>query len=206
MKCQDALLIALTLALVLVLVYQCGGGAAGACTAVAGGSAQSNFGGPPIPAPGLRKPAAAPAPPAAKAGPEATPEATPEQAAEAERELWYAASEADAAGGFDSALAQDAQADPFQYHAAAPSIDYGDYTKSLIIDERMAQNHAAWVKEMKPFSGVAMRVDDLDEASEASTEFLGLRRPQPVAVNNPLQLTERDESTYAKNPSFRFRD
>lgn len=214
MNCQDALIIALTLALVVLLVYQCGGGRPASCGRAAGGAAgaaaaasasagQSNFGGPPIPAPGLHSgaPKGGASAPAAHGG-----GATPEQTAEAERELWLASTEAGGAGGFDAERAQDSQAAASQYHDAPPSIDYAGYTKGLVADARMLENHARWVHEMKPWSGVAMRVDDLDEASEASTDFRGLRRPQaPPPQSNPLQVTEKDSSTFAKNPVFRFR-
>ena len=50
-----------------------------------------------------------------------------------------------------------------------------------------------------------MIVDDMDEALEASAHFTGLRRPQSVVQHNPLQLTERDSSTFASNPKFNFR-
>ena len=58
---------------------------------------------------------------------------------------------------------------------------------------------------MKPWSGAAMIVDNMDEAMEAGTDFIGLRRPQAIVQHNPLQLTERDTYTYASNPKFNFK-
>lgn len=177
---KDAILIALTLVLVMALACLCAQGSPGC------GWAPS----PPwegfAPAP----PASAPAPaPASAPAP-----STPEQAAEAERELWLA----EGAGGFDPERGGN------DYHDAAPALDYSQVTTGLVADARMLENHARWVEEMKPWSGVAMRVDDLDEASEATTDFLGLRRPQAVAVCNPLQHNERDPATFAGNKKFVF--
>jgi hypothetical protein len=131
---------------------------------------------------------------------------SPEHLAEAEREQWYAATEADHTGGFDTELGSDMQTDTMQYHSAAPAIDYSTFVTDLVVDPRTQENHRRWASEMKPWSGSVMRVDDLDEAMEASTHFIGLRRPQPIHQgSNPLQLTENDHSTFAKNPKFNFR-
>ena len=129
----------------------------------------------------------------------------PEDVAEAEREQWFAANDENNTGGYNTELAQDAQADAMQYHTAQPAIDYSGHITDLVIDPRTRENHQRWVEEMRPWSGTAMIVDDMDEALEASAHFTGLRRPQSVVQHNPLQLTERDSSTFASNPKFNFR-
>jgi hypothetical protein len=129
----------------------------------------------------------------------------PERVAEAEREQWYASSEADRPGAFDTELAQNISSDTLQYHSEQPAIDYSGYIADLVIDPRTRENHSRWAKEMEPWAGTAKTVDNLDEALEASTHFVGLRRPQAIAQSNPLQLTEKDGSTFADNPKFNFR-
>lgn len=126
----------------------------------------------------------------------------PEDVAEAEREQWYAALDSDRAGSFNTELAQDATADTMQYHSPSPAIDYGSYITDLIVDPRTRDNHRRWVEEMKPWSGTAMKVDDLD--MENYVDFTGLRRPQAVVQYNPLQLTEIDTYDLAKNKKFNF--
>jgi len=88
-----------------------------------------------------------------------------------------------------------------------PDIDYNTQVTDLVADDRMREGQEKWYKEMKPWSAVAMTVDNLDEAMEASTNFIGLRRPQPVLQSNDdsdWQRTERDTSTFINNPKFIF--
>jgi hypothetical protein len=129
-------------------------------------------------------------------------ELRPEHFAEAEREQWYAATEADHTGAFD---AEQAHSDAVQYHTTQPAIDYSSFITSQVVDPRTQSNHARWASEMKPWSGTAMVVDDMDEALEASTHFTGLRRPQAIVQNNPLQLTEQDSRTFSGNSKFNFK-
>jgi hypothetical protein len=129
----------------------------------------------------------------------------PEDIAEAERELWHAAAEADRTAEFNAELSQDAQTDTMQYHTAQPNINYSGYITDLVVDPRTRDNHRRWAEEMKPWSGTAMMVDDLNEAMEASTDFVGLRRPQAITQFNPLQLTERDTHTFSSNARFNFK-
>ena len=130
---------------------------------------------------------------------------THEQISEAERGQWLAATEENSTGAFNTELAQDAQTDTMQYHTAQPSMDYGGYITDLIADPRTRENHARFAADMKPFSGGALKVDDLDEAMEAGTHFHGLRRPQAVVQHNPHQITENDTNTLASNPKFNFK-
>lgn len=84
----------------------------------------------------------------------------------------------------------------------ADSNDYGTYMRSLIADDRMLQNHAAWVKEVQPFSQTSLKINDFD--IEPYVDFIGLRRPQAVAVYNPTQLTELAPEDLAPNKKFDF--
>lgn len=129
----------------------------------------------------------------------------PEHFAEAEREQWFAATEADRSGSFNTELSQDAQTDTMQYHTAQPGIDYSGYITDLVVDPRTRDNHQRWAEEMKPWSGTAMMVDDMSEALEATTHFTGLRRPQAIVQHNPLQLTENDTHTFSSNAKFNFK-
>jgi len=127
----------------------------------------------------------------------------PEQIAEAEREQWFAATETDNSGSFNTELAQDPTSDTMQYHTPSPALDYDSFITDLVVDPRTRDNHRRWVEEMKPWSGTAMKVDDLD--MENYIDFQGLRRPQAVVQYNPLQLTEIDTYDLAKNKKFNFR-
>ena len=80
--------------------------------------------------------------------------------------------------------------------------DYGTYITDLVVDPRSRDNHAKWVADVKPWSGTARMVDTLEV--EDYIPFLGLQRPQAVAQNNPLQLTEVDAFDLAKNKKFIF--
>jgi hypothetical protein len=137
----------------------------------------------------------------------------PEMIAAAERDAWFTPDtpeEGGASEGFDPGdtgmMATSATtADPSRSSDPKPSMDYGGYIADLIVDPRTRDNHAKWVEEMGPWSGGPMIVDNMDEAMEATTHFVGLRRPQPVAQYNPLQLTERDTMTFISNNKFNFR-
>ena len=52
---------------------------------------------------------------------------------------------------------------------------------------------------MKPWSGVAMKVDNLDMADYV--DLAGLRRPPPVVQYNPLQLTTKSTATTWRSTS-----
>lgn len=83
--------------------------------------------------------------------------------------------------------------------------EYGDYITSLVADEKTKRNQAKWAEEVRPFSRNVQMIDNLDEAMEASTHFVGLRRPQSVAQHDPMLVTERDSSTFANNRKFNFK-
>lgn len=115
----------------------------------------------------------------------------------AERAAWY---------GYGAAETFDAE----KPHApqpvdSGPGMDYGSFVADLIVEPRIRENHRKWAAEMKPWSGALRNVDDHEEAMEATSHFVGLRRSQPVAQYNPHQLTERDTYTFAGNHKFNFR-
>lgn len=84
----------------------------------------------------------------------------------------------------------------------ADSTDYNSYMRSLVADDRMLANQAAWVKEVQPFSQTSLIIKDFD--IEPYVSFQGLRRPQAVAVYNPTQLTELAPEDLAPNKKFDF--
>lgn len=131
----------------------------------------------------------------------------PEMIAAAERDMWYSVDyTSPPAKGFNPERAYDGfKTGGPDEDEGAPAIDYGSYVVDLVVDPRTRENHQRWVEEMKPWSGVAMTVDDLEEAMEASTDFQGLRRPQAIVQYNPTQLTERDTATFAVNNKFNFK-
>ncbi len=123
---------------------------------------------------------------------------TPERIAEAERESWFAALEKGQVASVDP----ERMTEPTAYHDKEPEIDYATRLTSIIADDRMVQNHRAWAKDMKPWSGVARKVGEIEV--ENYLHFQGLRRPQAVAQHAPLQLTEIDQDDLVKNKKFRF--
>jgi hypothetical protein len=122
-------------------------------------------------------------------------EVTPERISAAEREDWYAAG----IGPDDPAAAQSATEN---FTGDTPAGDYGGYISDLMLDPQLRESHKKWVNEILPFSGTAMAVDGLD--MEPTIDFIGLRRPQPVAVHNPLQLTEIGSDDLSGNKPFNF--
>jgi len=129
---------------------------------------------------------------------------SPEQLAEAEYEQWNEVTKDNSSGTFDTELSHDMSADALQYHKSHPAMDYDSYITDTVVDPRTKDNQRRWANEMKPYSGTAMTVDNLDEAMEACTHFTGLRRPQCVVQDNPLQITERDCDTFRHNKKFYF--
>lgn len=88
---------------------------------------------------------------------------------------------------------------------AAPTINYESYLDSLVIDERLLNNHSNWVHEMLPWAGTAQMVDTIDEAVSNSVPWTGLRRPQSVAQDSSaLYQTELDAKSFINNPKFVF--
>lgn len=128
----------------------------------------------------------------------------PEHIAEAEREQWAAAHEAGSTGHYNTELAHDPNADVMQYHTPQPGIDYDGYITDLVADPRTKANHGQWVDSMRPWSGTAKTVDDMDEALEAGLHFHGLRRPQAIVQSNFPQQTEVGTHHLAKNNKFNF--
>jgi len=126
----------------------------------------------------------------------------PDRIADAEREAWYAA-DANVEKFATDPSAANQSADPV-IAGDVGGLDYTRYTTDLIVDPRMRENHRKWVEEMGPWSGALRNVDNLDEALEASTNFVGLQRPQAVPVYNPTQVTELGPDIFAGNHKFRF--
>ncbi len=126
----------------------------------------------------------------------------PEQLTEAERQQWYATMAEDESAQFNTELAQENFTDTLQYHSKAPAMDYDGYVTDLVVEPRVKDNHKKWAKEMEPWSGGLRQVDDLDMSNYV--DYIGLRRPQAVAVYNPTQLTEIGTSDLASNKKFNF--
>lgn len=129
---------------------------------------------------------------------------TPDQLATAEQMSWFEAKDRDGSGPYNTELAYDSHSDVMQYHDASPSLDYNAHITDLVTDPRVVANHNNWVEEMKPWSGAVKKVDDLNEAMEASLDFQGLRRPQAIVQYNPTQLTEIGPDILAPNKKFNF--
>ena len=132
---------------------------------------------------------------------------SPEKIAEAEREMWLAATESANTGGFDTFAGQNTASDTTQYHEAGPGIAYNEYITDLVLDDRTKENHTKWANEMKPWSATTMKVDNMDEALAMSTHRVGIGAfalNAPVQYN-PTQLTEIDGNLNQEHTTpFRF--
>jgi hypothetical protein len=127
----------------------------------------------------------------------------PEDITQAEDSLWISSLENQGIAKYDTELAFDSGNDAVGYHKAAP-IEYNEMITDTVLDPRAVENHAKWAESMIPWAGVSTSPDTLDEVLEATTNFIGLRRPQPIAQYNALQVTERDTMTFLGNHKFNF--
>lgn len=85
------------------------------------------------------------------------------------------------------------------------NMNFSEYLTNQVADPTVRENHKKWVKDIGPWSGTAARnMDNMDEALEASVNFMGLRRPQAVKQFNQHQVTELDESSFSNNKKFVF--
>lgn len=126
----------------------------------------------------------------------------PEQIAQAESEAWFESQREKGVSNFDPTAPQDAGNNLAAEHAPGSAMDYQSHITDLIIDPRTRDNHRKWASEVRPFSGVAKSVDTLD--LENYVDFRGLRRPQAVAQNNPLMVTEMGADDLSGNKKFNF--
>ena len=117
---------------------------------------------------------------------------TPEQILNAQHEM-------SASNTFNHETAYDTQA-----CTSGANMDYNEHITDLVVDPKTRQNHKAWAKEMRPYSGTARTVDNMDEAVEQGIHRTGLGRHQSVEQHNPLQVTELDPSHLPSSRAFRF--
>jgi hypothetical protein len=127
----------------------------------------------------------------------------PEQAAAADQELWVSNLDSSSVAPYNTERAFDSSHDATGYHESAP-LDYNTHITENVLDAHAVSNHHKWASSMMPWAGTSMSPDTLDEALEASTHFVGLRRPQAIAQHNSLQVTERDMYTFLGNAKFNF--
>jgi hypothetical protein len=127
----------------------------------------------------------------------------PEDITLAESHNWASGLEDQGIAKYDTELAFDSGNDAVGYHKAAP-VEYNEMITNTVLGARARENHAMWAESMIPWAGVSTSPDTLDEALEATTNFIGLRRPQPIAQYNALQVTERDTMTFLGNHKFNF--
>jgi len=127
----------------------------------------------------------------------------PEQAAAADQELWISNLDSSSVAPYNTERAFDSSHDATGYHESAP-LDYNTHITENVLDAHAVSNHHKWASSMMPWAGTSMSPDTLDEALEATTHFVGLRRPQAIAQHNSLQVTERDMYTFLGNAKFNF--
>jgi len=127
----------------------------------------------------------------------------PEDITAADQAQWFSSLESGSIGQYNTERAFDSSNDAVGYHESSP-IEYNDMITATVLDPRAVENHAKWAESMIPWAGVSTSPDTLDEVLEATTNFTGLRRPQPIAQYNALQVTERDTQTFLGNHKFNF--
>lgn len=127
----------------------------------------------------------------------------PEDIQAADQELWMGGLEESGIAQYNTERAFDGANDAVGYHEVAP-LEYNSMITDTVLDTRAVENHRKWAESMIPWAGVSTSPDTLDEALEASVDFIGLRRPQPVAQYNAVQITERDALTFLGNHKFNF--
>lgn len=86
----------------------------------------------------------------------------------------------------------------------APGVDYKDWVAAQAIDSQVVKNHAEFVKDRIGADGqnITGRTHTPDTLEGQETPWIGLRRPQAVAVCNPTQVADVDYNWYAKKPTF----
>jgi len=130
-------------------------------------------------------------------------EIKPEDITAAEQNAWTSSLTSDSIAEYNTEHAFDSSQDATGYHQKSP-VAYDDLITESVLDPRSVENHKKWAESMMPWSGTSTSPDTLDEALEATTSFIGLRRPQPIAQYNALQVTERDTYTFLGNHKFNF--
>jgi len=91
----------------------------------------------------------------------------------------------------------------------ADTTDYASYIANKVVDDKTRANHGRWVSEMKPWSKVAVAVDNMDEAIVEGISFVGFSRPSWTGMKfsgQGLTETEIDPATAhpVGNKPFRF--
>lgn len=83
--------------------------------------------------------------------------------------------------------------------------NYHDWILSQAVDQSVVANHAEYVKDRLD-NGIVSGSTTGEQAQEMEGSDMipwqGLRRPQRVPVNNPLQVPEYNDNTYTDGPTF----
>jgi hypothetical protein len=107
-----------------------------------------------------------------------------------------------------SACASDANGN-FAYAVdefGAPGLDFKDWVTSQSVDPQVLKNHAEFVADRlgtdnpQNITGRTYSPDSHD--SYDPIPWVGLRRPQAVAVCNPTQVSDVDYNLYETKPKF----
>lgn len=138
--------------------------------------------------------------PAASAAPAApTAPATPEKAAQSENAEYFSGPQ-----GADTQSCDD----KFEFAVnefGGPGMDFKDWVAAQSVDPQVMKNHTEFVKDRlgsntQNITGRTYSPDSHD--SFDPIPWVGLRRPQAVAVGNPDQVPDIDRSLYENKPKF----
>lgn len=88
----------------------------------------------------------------------------------------------------------------------APGLEFKDWAMNQAVDAQMVKNHTEFVKDRvggDAAQNTMGRTYSPDtEIDGDQTHWIGLRRPQAVAVNNPDQVPDVKASWYSTKPTF----
>lgn len=127
----------------------------------------------------------------------------PEKAAVKENIEYFSSSIVDTAP--DSVGASEGQEYAKNPYGGA-GMTYNDYVASMAVDPQVIQNHAEYVKDRMGtkgggvITGPTMAMGEME--STTLNGYVGLRRPQSVAVCSPTTVTDPDLGGYTDKPTF----
>lgn len=98
--------------------------------------------------------------------------------------------------------------DKFEYAVnefGAPGMEFKDWVASQSVDPTVIKNHAEFVKDREKIRGDNVTGKTFSPDSHDSYDplpWIGLRRPQAVAVCNPTQVSDMDVNLFSAKPKF----
>lgn len=136
---------------------------------------------------------------------------SPEKNAAAEQHEYFSVVPAnpDVKGALDCLCDGD---DKFEYAVnefGGPGLEYKDWVTAQAVDPQVMKNHSEFVKDRLDkgqWTGRTYTPEVRQELEGSDTvPWMGLRRPQHVAVHDPTQVTDGNENSYTNTPTFTWK-